>query len=977
MAQHDLKEEPRRYNPEGDYFEYLKQNHTADPKQENLSTARAQETLNTGALKPVQKRKSATSKPRSYTQAFTAALKGRRKLSPIALVLALLFGGGSIFTAILAPGTTLLALADILDRDLNTQLSAVDKTSAQLWRSKLKQTTTGSCGKVVLRCNFATINTKRMDKTLGRINASSEDKLLMTYDNKKGWGKDRGRIESVTLLRANGEKIEVSTAEDFTRLMKENPEFREKMYMVYSPKFSVYKSKAVTGFLSKMKVSYAAPDKKETKQEMREELDRRVSSATNVDVKKLTPIKDSEGNDTGEFEDDKGNKYTAEEARGFEEMERRIDASPSTSSVTSNIARGLVAGVGTADTLCSVNNLGVAVNTAAKTAQAAQLMRMAFYNVVQPASMIKAEMAYPALVEATSEPLMQTTPANEVADESKISTTQNGDALPKIENPRAGKNATDAEFVKVSSSQDYKAANGISLRTKALLPGGNKIGMFGNVQNMIAKGLGADSPQEITRKCRTIQNTFVRGGALVLGVAVGLGTFGIGTAISVAGSVALGAAMPWLTAQLADIAAGRVTEGLTHTDYGNGITIGNDVMYNGMAREQGMMTMKPEDMADYQNSKREALVYYDELDKLAAARNPFDVTNQFSFAGSLARTTLPVASAMSSGGVQALSSLSMITSSAVTAIVPFAGADDGRDTIVQKDRYTYCNDPQYAELGPNVAVNPTCVMVFGLPKEAMNIDPMENLEWMLANDEIIPDSDSGDPKDNKRDWNYKKYIEQCVDQQPGATEDIEAEPTNGSGCVSDANYEKNWHYAKFKLSLGINEGIDQDFATEGGSEQNFASGVDGPVGQDGWAYPADKEKTTVSSKFGPRGGTNHNGIDIAGPTGTAIYAARDGEVLAAGPASGFGHWIVIRHEDEDGSRVDTVYGHMYPDGVFVKVGDKVTAGQNIATIGNAGQSTGPHLHFEVWKGGHTSFSGSGRPVDPQPYLDIALQGAAG
>jgi murein DD-endopeptidase MepM/ murein hydrolase activator NlpD len=112
---------------------------------------------------------------------------------------------------------------------------------------------------------------------------------------------------------------------------------------------------------------------------------------------------------------------------------------------------------------------------------------------------------------------------------------------------------------------------------------------------------------------------------------------------------------------------------------------------------------------------------------------------------------------------------------------------------------------------------------------------------------------------------------------------------------------------------------------------------------------------TFTSGFGARWGTSHNGVDIANAIGTPIVAAMDGTVIEAGPASGFGLWVRIQHEDG----TITVYGHM--NTIDVPQGAKVKAGQQIATIGNRGQSTGPHLHFEVWVDG-------GQKINPLPWL---------
>ncbi len=124
---------------------------------------------------------------------------------------------------------------------------------------------------------------------------------------------------------------------------------------------------------------------------------------------------------------------------------------------------------------------------------------------------------------------------------------------------------------------------------------------------------------------------------------------------------------------------------------------------------------------------------------------------------------------------------------------------------------------------------------------------------------------------------------------------------------------------------------------------------------------------TVSDVFGARGGT-HLGVDLAATDGTTIYSVSDGHVVAAGPASGFGNWIVVDSVDTNGRSYSAVYGHMWDSGVHVRVGDTVAAGQPIAQVGSAGESSGPHLHFEIVPGGR--FTG-GRQIDPQPWLDGA------
>ena len=114
----------------------------------------------------------------------------------------------------------------------------------------------------------------------------------------------------------------------------------------------------------------------------------------------------------------------------------------------------------------------------------------------------------------------------------------------------------------------------------------------------------------------------------------------------------------------------------------------------------------------------------------------------------------------------------------------------------------------------------------------------------------------------------------------------------------------------------------------------------------------------TSSCYGLRWGALHGGVDIAAPIGTPIYAAHSGVVARAGTATGFGYAVYVRGDDG----AVTVYGHV--NEYFVRAGERVDAGERIATVGNRGQSTGPHLHFEVHPGGAMY----GGQVDPVPWM---------
>ncbi|MDP8321008.1 MAG: M23 family metallopeptidase [Candidatus Stygibacter australis] len=114
------------------------------------------------------------------------------------------------------------------------------------------------------------------------------------------------------------------------------------------------------------------------------------------------------------------------------------------------------------------------------------------------------------------------------------------------------------------------------------------------------------------------------------------------------------------------------------------------------------------------------------------------------------------------------------------------------------------------------------------------------------------------------------------------------------------------------------------------------------------------ENYTITCRFNKK--ERHQGIDLAAPLGTPIYAVLDGKVIYSGVQKGYGNLVILEHPD----RVMTVYAHNEAN--IVEAGESVQAGDKIASMGSTGRSTGNHLHFEIRK--------AGQPLDPEPYLKI-------
>ena len=118
-----------------------------------------------------------------------------------------------------------------------------------------------------------------------------------------------------------------------------------------------------------------------------------------------------------------------------------------------------------------------------------------------------------------------------------------------------------------------------------------------------------------------------------------------------------------------------------------------------------------------------------------------------------------------------------------------------------------------------------------------------------------------------------------------------------------------------------------------------------------------KNAFRYTSPFGRRWGRAHEGVDLAAPVGTPVYATGEGKVIFAGWQSGYGNLIKVQHE----LGTETRYGHLSK--IKVKVGQKVSQGSLIGAMGNTGRSTGPHLHYEVRV--------NGRAVNPMTFIKAA------
>ena len=148
--------------------------------------------------------------------------------------------------------------------------------------------------------------------------------------------------------------------------------------------------------------------------------------------------------------------------------------------------------------------------------------------------------------------------------------------------------------------------------------------------------------------------------------------------------------------------------------------------------------------------------------------------------------------------------------------------------------------------------------------------------------------------------------------------------------------------------------LDRAQAAGGTPRAGAASATSGDAGggsSDGLAWPL---RAPITSGFGPRWGRQHSGIDLGAPQGTPVKAAAGGRVKTAAYQGGYGNLVVIQHANG----TETRYAHLSKLGV--RAGETVRSGEVVGRVGSTGNSTGPHLHFELRV--------NGQARDPRDFL---------
>ena len=938
-------------------------NDNADMPTKSIDALRQKETQAARDSHRTNERNKQTSKTSSRRRFFGKS--SLKKNTSLAAILVVLLGGGSLMTVLMSPSLIIVQMKEVLTQDLNDQLHSLNKREATLLRTKLKSTTKGSCGVVKINCRFSTMNDKQVE------NFKKAGIEVEREPMEKGFLNKRAKVTSMHFTDPDtGEKLSITSAEDLTKHSTSNVAFRAALLKGFNPTFAGFSDSVAMKVLRLAKASKSPKLAGDTEEERKKNLNSSVANGDEGSTNTLRPKTDKDGKPTGEYVDESGHTVSAAEAEvadGTASLTREVEKIGGASGLAKSIGKvaGVAGATGAADTACTAAATMRGTAALAKVARHYQAIRFAMFALLSMADKIKAGDADASEVETVGKMMTQQDLQETKVDESKIDQAGTAKNPPMIKNPDYGKSSFDGPGPQAALGNVTK----LDARASRFSLGWGAVGTLDRINSLVNKAVAGPNAtaKDVAARCRIVQNPIVRLGSLGIGIVAGIGSFGLWTAAQVAGSLAVSLALPYLMSQAADIIAGKSFQNLEGMDFGDGAFVGTSAYMGDIAQNSGMKPLSSQEAVDYTNTNRQEYANYTSTAQYMARTTPFDIYNQYSFLGSITRSLAPVA--YNSRGIAAL--VPMQLASFVPAA--FLGTTTAKaDNTLQ--RFTQCPDPTYNELG--IGADMFCNIRFGLSEQELAMDPLQNNQWMADTGNIDPASETGEPKDNGKDWNYVKFLKECANRTTGWGEEQDENSGTGADCLSKQNESMNQHFRIYTLDRRVNDAMD-DEADDGASlpgTTGVGGGQTGAVSTSGWAYPT---TLTATMSQGYKG-SSHRGVDLANDLNAPIFAARDGKVVAAGPASGFGNWIVIE-STVDGKTVNTVYGHMSADGVLVQRGDTVKAGQQIGKVGNDGESEGPHLHFEIWDGSrlNPSCTKNGTletddcSINPEPVLQQA------
>lgn len=715
-----------------------------------------------------------------------------KKYGPSGGILGLIFGGFFGFGVLFSPALAVVHLKEVFTEDLNDSLAAMDIRSAHVFRAKFKDLGKGVCTGVKIRCGLRGM-TDRQIRAFERagIEVEKDGKVLR-----------KNHVKSLTFTTSNGEKVPIRNVRELNRHLGD-PNIRSQLRRAYNPLFYSTWDKTFGKVLTRWKTSRA--DK--LKGNSTEEMDKSLESATAGEDSTLDTearAEDCADGDAGKEcrqanEDrEKAAQQGEEKARGGGGGARKVFG-------------GALKGVGilgAADAACTVYNTSLAVEAGAKVIRARQLAQFAMVFLTF-ADQVKAGEATPEQAEYVGDKLTAIDTDELIINETSGGTVDKNGVIhnaKEVENPNYGENAFDSEGARTAFYNDAPTLNS---RSSQFTVGGGLVGTLASINAKVKAAI----PGNERKTCGIIQSPVVR---IVGGVAGAVAAFFSGgtTAIaSIGASLAISAALPLLETYLKDMLAGdTVSKDTKGVDAGNAIFAGTATLLGAGSQARGMKPADTSELQTYLAKNEQVRQEYIAMGIEDAKDTPFDIMNQYSFAGMFARKLLPAYTAGSSMSATIVSGLPNLFAGALSSALPTTKAVGD----FNPDRFSKCTDSGYKDLGIDADV--FCNVRYAMSPKELGMDTEEVYVYMESTGQIDDEHNVQSGSD------YEEFLENCVNREAGWGSALEENASLGEECMEESTKMSNFRV--YTMDRSIEDGMDSgpQQTTESSEEGNTTGG---------------------------------------------------------------------------------------------------------------------------------------------------------
>lgn len=875
-----------------------------------------------------------------------------KKGGPIGIILLLLGFGGLGIGMLMGPAMGIINFREVISNALNDTSAVYNGRKAKVVKSKVTSSM-GHCGPTVsVRCKFSSMSSRQ-------LRAFERAGIAVECDGGCRRGATaRNQVTSLSFpdggTRGQRVTIDGNNLNNIDRIMRQNPNVQRALWNAYNPNFMSMATRAATNGMNRLGV---------TKQKLSGTSTDQLSSQLNDRTNNRSGSASSDG--VRSTDADNGRSQSQVDSDNSRASQMQDQANTARGSGISRFARGASI-LGAGDDLCMVYNTSRALQVMNKTLRYARLAGFAM-AVLATADSIKAGTATPEEVEYIGDKLNEPDLRQELSEEIPDNLDLGESAEERtLSNPEYGQTATDSPIYRAAAYNDPVNPEAMSTANSNFMAGGFGMGALGIISVITGEML-----QNPRVTCGIIQNPLVRGGSILLGTiasatGIGLVITGLSAYAQYRGvNAAITAMEDQVQQEVEDI---DIDAEARHGQFTAATYTGTSAIHGEAARGSGAMPVTEETFDDFammQNSYQQDFIA---METLNAKENPFDIYNQFSFAGQATRQLASITQNTQSSAVKLTS---IISGSLASIVNPNVHAN----STVNPQHYEVCDDADYEELG--IKADFMCNVRHALTSEEMDMETNDVVEYMITNGHIDNNAADGADIEQVADSDlYSDFLRWCVNRQEafgtqGAEQDLlgrggEDAWTTGEECIGRGNNLTSQQLSNFKVfttDYTIMQSMDYEAGlADGGGGYTTAGAVmgDTPTTSDGWSYPA----PSTNQACGFDCYANHRGMDIQDMgLGDDIHAVREGVVTHAGASPhnsrerclslglgdiwrGPNYTVVIRH-DVNGDRYESSYSHLQADSIAVSTGERVSGGQVVGKVGMTGCTTGPHAHIDI------------------------------